>query len=1420
LVGRTATASNWEVVANGTFAEEGSFTANVLVTDIGGSTVTDSNTTLDIALPASGIPVTATEDTLFFLPVATFHDNGATAGDLNFYQTQISWGDGTGISTGSVSYTGGGNFTVYGLHSYAEDDGQGNGGNPYLITVTIVDTNPTDNPNNLTTVTTTATIGDGLVDTTPLNNVVNATEGNAFSNQVLMTFSVADPSAPSTDFTVTSVSYSGAPDFLTGPTYTVQLVSRTATASNWAVLVSGTIAEEGSYTATATVTDAGGSSVSDSRTTIDVVDAALTDTTLPNSLVNAVEGNAFSSQILMTFTDANPSAPTTDFTATASYTNLPTFTVAPTYTVQLVGRTATASTWEVLASGTIAEEGNYTAIVKVTDAGGSTVSDSNTTIVVADASLTDTTPPLNGFFVEEGNIFTGPQVLMTFVDANPGAHASDFTATVNWGGTLIGTPTVTVQKVSSNATSWTGEVLGIATYAEEGTYNVSVTVNDKGGSKVTDNNTVENVVDAPLTDTTPPGSTVNAIEGNAFANVVLATFSDANPFAPTSDYSAAPVVTYTGSPTFLSGPTYSVQLVSRTATASNWEVLASGTIAEEGSYTATVNVSDVDGSTVSDSNTTIVVADAALTDTTPINNALSATEGNAFSNQVLMTFSDANPSAPLSDYTVSSVTYAGAPTFSTGPTYTVQLVNRTTTASNWVVLVSGTIAEEGSYAATVTVTDAGGSSISDSRTTINVADAALTDTTPPNSLVRVATGTPFSNQVLMTFSDANPSAPPGDYTAVVSYTNAPTFTGAPSYTVQLLSRTATASTWEVLASGTIDGEGTYTAMVKVTDAGGSTVSDGNTTIVVGTDLTDTTPMPNPFSATEGNSTGQQTLMTFVSANPNAQVSDFTAIVNWGGTLIGTPTVTVEKVSSNATSWTGEVVGTATYAEEGTYHLSVMLADNAGATLTNNNTVATVADAPLTDTTQVSVVSEVQGVSFSGVVLATFSDANPSAPISDYSATPLVTYSNAPAFSAGPSYVVQLVSRTASASNWEVLASGTFASQGSYTATVTVTDAGGSTVSDSKTTFAVGLFADNFNRGPSTSLGPNWTNRVGTFGINSANQATTTGTGLNLSTANTVAVTNVSEQVDFTLTANSYNAGLVARYTGNGDGSGHMYLGRVLLSAGVYTAQIEVAIGGVFTVIGSAAKLPGFSGSGTLRFDVVGNSLKLYVNGVLELAVNNNSITGAGLFGMRGRGTAALPTTFDNFSAVTVTSQTTTLPFSDSFVQPDNSTLSPLWTEQVGAFPILSEAATAFSTNGSNAGLALATVNAAPVADVTVQTNFTLTGNTSTAGLIARYSGSGDGNGKMYVARIILNGGVYTAQIDYVSGGTFHTLVSKTLTSVTGNHTLRFQVVGNSLQLFLDNLSSPLLSTTNSSITAAGLVGIRGKQASFNGFSAQ
>ena len=486
-----------------------------------------------------------------------------------------------------------------------------------------------------------------------------------------------------------------------------------------------------------------------------------------------------------------------------------------------------------------------------------------------------------------------------------------------------------------------------------------------------------------------------------------------------------------------------MQLVSRTATTSNWEVLASGIIAEKGSYVATVNISDVDGATpISDNRTTISVTDAALADTTPAN-TIHATEGNAFSSVVLATFSDANPYATLADFTVvTPVTYTGSPSFSTGPTYAIVPLGVFGGVSNWEVVASGTIAETGTYTATVTVNDADGNAVTNvTPTTISVADAALTDTTPVNHTVAAIEGTAFSNVILATFTDANPSAPTTDYSAtpVVTFSGSPTFTGTPSYSVQLVGRSATASTWEVVASGTFAEEGAYTATVTVTDVNGNTLSDSNTTVNVAdaalTGSAFAAPIPTEGAATPASAV----LWHFADANLGGVAGDYTATVIWGD---GTSSISGGGVVSIVANSGGfDVVGGHTYLEDATgLTFSIKVVDTVGGSSITKSAFINVADATLTAGTPAQVITATEGASFSGAVL-TFTDANASGSIADFTVT--VNWGDGTSNSSADHTGSVVV--TASAGTYTVTGTHTYGEELSGGAfTVTVADHGGAT----------------------------------------------------------------------------------------------------------------------------------------------------------------------------------------------------------------------------------------------------------------------------------------------------------------------------------------------------------------------------------------
>jgi hypothetical protein len=140
----------------------------------------------DQAIAASGVPIAATEGTLFDGTVATFTDPdaSATAGE---YSAAIDWGD-TTSSAGTVTGSGG-SFTVSGSHVYAEEGS-------YPVTVTITDT---DNAANSATATSTATVADAALSSTC---AVPAFTAQAYAGPTA-TFTDASSTGTLSDFTAT-----------------------------------------------------------------------------------------------------------------------------------------------------------------------------------------------------------------------------------------------------------------------------------------------------------------------------------------------------------------------------------------------------------------------------------------------------------------------------------------------------------------------------------------------------------------------------------------------------------------------------------------------------------------------------------------------------------------------------------------------------------------------------------------------------------------------------------------------------------------------------------------------------------------------------------------------------------------------------------------------------------------------------------------------------------------------------------------------------------------------------------------------------------------------------------------------------------------------------------------------------------------
>ena len=137
--------------------------------------------------------------------------------------------------------------------------------------------------------------------------------------------------------------------------------------------------------------------------------------------------------------------------------------------------------------------------------------------------------------------------------------------------------------------------------------------------------------------TAAAGAPLTGTEGAALTGVTVATFSDANPNATVNDFTA--MITWGD------GSTSAGTVV---ATSNGFAVTGTHTYDDEGSYLASVAITDKGGSTANAS-TTVTVNDAALTAAAAA--PLTGTEGTALTGVTVATFSDANPDATVNDFT-------------------------------------------------------------------------------------------------------------------------------------------------------------------------------------------------------------------------------------------------------------------------------------------------------------------------------------------------------------------------------------------------------------------------------------------------------------------------------------------------------------------------------------------------------------------------------------------------------------------------------------------------------------------------------------------------------------------------------------------------------------------------------------------------
>lgn len=658
-----STGGDFTVSGSHTYIDEGAFTASVHVNDDSPSTlgfVFDVSATAAEAdtFSGTGLAITSTEGTAFSGAVAAFNDSGYIGKTVSDLTATIDWGDGNS-STGTITSDGAGTFTVSGTHTYAEDGS-------YSTSITLGDNTP---GTATATLTGSAQIAENDLALSAL--AVNTTERATFSGPV---GTISDPG--STD---TASAYSATIDWGDGTTTNGAI---SGAAGSFTITGSHSYTEEGSYTITLTAAETGASSTLTSSSTATVAEGDVLHGT--GVALNTTEGTPFSGTVA-TFTDTgvSPNPNAGDFTATISWGD------GTTSVGTITG--SGSSGFTVSGSHTYTEEGTLGTTVILTDkAPGSASAIATGTVHIAEGDLSAHAAAISG---TEGVAFNG--TVGTITDTGSGEPAANYTAAIKWGdgSTSVGT-------VSGSAGNYT--VTGSHTYAEEGSYTVTLTASELGVSGTVTSNGTATVAEGDVLSGT--GSAISAVEKTGFSGAV-ATFSNTgNSGNSASDFTAT-----------INWGDGSTSAGTVSGSAGSFTVSGSHTYAEDGSYTTSITLADdAPGTATNTVHGTAAVAEADLAATAQ---PISTTQNQTFSGTV-GSFSDAGSSDAASGY-VAAIGW-GDGTTTTGTI--------SGSAGNFTVSGSHTYSGFGSFTLTLTITETGVSGAAATavgRSTSNVMPAPL-----------------------------------------------------------------------------------------------------------------------------------------------------------------------------------------------------------------------------------------------------------------------------------------------------------------------------------------------------------------------------------------------------------------------------------------------------------------------------------------------------------------------------------------------------------------------------------------------------------------------------------------------------------------------------------------------------------------------
>ncbi len=429
----------------------------------------------------------------------------------------------------------------------------------------------------------------------------------------------------------------------------------------------------------------------------------------------------------------------------------------------------------------------------------------------------------------------------TFTDVPPGS-ANDYSVQIDWGDGTTSAGTVTTASLGTYTVS------GTHAYADEGAYTATASITETVAPG--DTGTVTGVITAAEDDTlTGMPVSVSATEGGAFSGAV-ATFSDSDSSAPASDFAA--IIdwgdgTTTAGTVGGSGP--------------NLTVSGSHAYIEDGSFTATVTLSDDNPGTATGTVTgTVTVTEAPIFAS---GTTISGVQGTRLAGKFVAGFTDANPLEPGGDETASI--FWGDGTSSPGMVVPAGIRG---SFEYFAVFGSHTYGSAGKFAVEVGISD---DNITEkiAHTTAKIAPA-LGPISARSVAASAVEGEAFSNKTFAEFNDGNPSAPASDFTASIAWGDGTTGSG------RIVSDRS--GGFYVRGSHDYAEQGKKAVKVSVKDNAGHSASAGQSLAVSDAPLT---PVPMTTSA-HVNQSFTQTIGAFLDGDQlNTKAGGYMVTINWG-----------------------------------------------------------------------------------------------------------------------------------------------------------------------------------------------------------------------------------------------------------------------------------------------------------------------------------------------------------------------------------------------------------------------------------------------------------------------------------------------------------------------------------------------------------